>query len=106
MVSGTESMSIDEIKAQYRANLERAVQGETIIDLWIDKEDYLLRQLQIVNRSIRLAGESGEEEWITSTTSMKWSGHNEPIEIVAPEVEWVPPEVEPTLPLNSGTTPI
>ncbi len=94
LLSGTESMSIDEVKEQYRADLERMSQGETVIDLWIGKDDYFLRKMEMVRKSIQI-GTDGEDEWVTTTLTTKWTDFNEPIEIVAPEVEWTPPEAQP-----------
>ncbi len=95
LMAGTDSMSIDEIKELSRASLERSAEGETIIDLWIGRDDYFLRQMKTVMRSIQ-PGPDGEDEWVTTTFTTKWSGFNEPIEIVAPEVEWTPPEPKPS----------
>ncbi|MFO8102284.1 MAG: hypothetical protein R6U37_09020 [Dehalococcoidia bacterium] len=101
-MTGTDSMSIDEIKELSRASLERRAQGETIIDLWIGKDDYFLRQMKTVMRSIQL-GPDGEDEWVTTTFTVKWTDFNEPITIVAPEVEWTPPEPKPS-PTPAPTT--
>ncbi len=102
LLAGTESMSMDEVIDNYRTELERRAEGETIIDLWIGKDDYLLRQIKTVVRSIQL-GPDGEEKWVTSTSIHKWTDFNESIEIVAPEVEWTPPEPGP-VPAPTPTT--
>ena len=103
LLAGTESMSLEEIKEQAKAELQRMAEGETVIEVWIGKDDYLLRQMKMVIRSIQ-PGPDVEDEWVTTTRLQKWTGFNEPIEIVAPEVEWTPPQQEPTPTTEPGTS--
>ncbi len=95
LLSGTDSMSMDEILAQYREQLERAAQGQTTIDLWIDKEDYLLRQMEITKHSLE-ADPEGNETWGTITSEYRWYDFNEHIEIAAPPLGDSPAEPETT----------
>ena len=91
VTAGTDSMSIEEIIEQQRKNLERASKTETIIDLWIGKDDYLLRQIKNVTEAMRLLPD-GSDQQITTNVIMTWSRFNELDKIAAPEVEWTPSE--------------
>jgi len=95
LLSGTDSMSMDEILDQYREQLERASQGHTNIDVWIDKEDCLLRQMEITKHSLGVAPD-GQEMWGTTTSIYEWYDFNKPIEISAPPLGEIPAEPETT----------
>lgn len=105
LLAGTESMSLQEMKEQHRANLQRKAEGKTVIDVWIGKEDYLLRRMKMVTESIQ-PGPDGEDEWVTTIVMQEWTGFNEPLEIVAPEVEWAPPEAAAAPATEPGTSTV
>ena len=54
------------------------------VELWIDKEDYFMRQNKSESRTAHPDPESGEEEWVTSRVLIQYYDFNAPIEIEPP----------------------
>ena len=88
-----ELASIDESDPYYE---QRKMMVESIeyirddMEIWISKDDYLLRQYTVYmeTSTYKDKGEDTEEvESYGSTTTLRFYNYNEPIEIVAPSVE-------------------
>lgn len=70
---------LSEAQLQERIEEEREEAGTTTINVWIGKEDYLIRKMERVTQRPDMSGVVR-----TSTQIMSFSGFNEPIEIAAP----------------------
>ena len=54
------------------------------VELWVGKDDYLIRQMMTTIRSPESAAGTGEEKWAIQTTMMRFYDFNKPIAIEPP----------------------
>jgi hypothetical protein len=64
--------------------LELMRRGSMEVELWVGKDDYLIRQISRLDHMPELEGGTAEERWIRQSTVMRFYDFNEPISIEPP----------------------
>jgi hypothetical protein len=64
--------------------LELMRRGSMEVELWVGKDDYLIRQMKRLDHMPELEAGTAEERWIRQSTVMRFYDFNEPISIEPP----------------------
>jgi hypothetical protein len=64
--------------------LELMRRGSMEVELWVGKEDYLIRQMRLVDHMPEWEAGTADERWIRQSTVMRFYDFNEPISIEPP----------------------
>jgi len=61
--------------------------GSMEVELWVGKDDYLIRQMRRTDHLLELKAGTGEEKWTTQSTIIRFYDFNEPIAIDPPALQ-------------------